>query len=253
MVDKSQQVSGLATARKLILDLTEDIPVIASRPCYAQGTKVIYDLHFPCEMGIVLSGCFRRIERDREYVLERGMFWWHGSWEPHGWSAEKRSTALVFVFLPSLLHCFSGLHLPPYLPFIRPDIRPTLQPRDIGSKKDMIKRSNSFFSQIQAMKPGWRDVAALDLARIVSESLRGMKLLATGSQFLCESDADRILAASEYIHVNLAEKLTLARVAQAHGMGRTRFAQMFQRVMGRTFGVYVINSRLERARRDIIR
>jgi AraC family transcriptional regulator len=67
-----------------------------------------------------------------------------------------------------------------------------------------------------------------------------------------ESEAGRILPVLDYIHQNLARKITIADAAREAALGQTKFIKTFKQVMGVPFARYVLNNRLEGARKDLM-
>jgi AraC-like DNA-binding protein len=241
----------LASATVRDLRLTEAQPLSASRSVFEQGTAESYDMHLACEMGVVLQGRFRRIDRENDVFLTRGHLWWHGPWEPHGWSAEEKTVALVFVCLPSVFYGFPSADLSPYLPFVRPGLRAFLQPGQPDAEEAVCAQAEVLHREVVQRATGWTVAAQLDLMRLIVDRLRAVPEPVL-MRSRVESESSQIFPLLEHVHGRLQSKLTLAGAASLAHMGRTRFAQAFREVVGTTFAQYVLRCRLDGARRDLL-
>jgi AraC-like DNA-binding protein len=214
-----------------------------------------YDVHFPCEMGVVLSGTYRRIYQDRVVDLNRGGVWWQGPWEPHGLATvTAASSAIVIMCLPTALYGLStgqGFSLLTYLPFIRPEIRPRLQPGP-AERTEVMRRAESLYTEYSQKPPGWETILRLDLLRLVAGLVRTVPLEKDfrGGRYPA---ADRILRAVDFTNQNLRRKITLEDAAKEAGLGRTLFIRYFKQVMGMPFVQYLIRCRLAGAQEDIMK
>jgi len=248
---RNERLARLAGVRPMDLRLRDAEPLGVLHSVFAQGTGELYDMHHPCEMGIVLQGRFRRFDRENEVVLTRGMVWWHGPWEPHGWRAESRSAALVFLGLPAVFYPYAALALPPFLPFVRPSLRAHLQPSGRRAREAIIRKGFDLQAEIQSRRSGWQTAASLAWMMLIVDLLRTAPE-ASLQHASADTDAGRVLPALEYVHAHLGEKMTLQEAAARARMGRTRFAQAFKAMMGIPFAAYVTGCRLEGARRDLL-
>lgn len=113
----------------------------------------------------------------------------------------------------------------------------------------------SFLSELEAGGPG-EALYAESLANLLALHLiRHHSSVGLGAKAALEREASAGLPSAalkraiEYVEDNLAGELTLAILAGAAGMSPSRFSHAFKRATGRTPHRYVVERRVERARR----
>jgi len=235
-----------------------DFGISAQTPCsvmvgqYPEQAEVLYDEHSPCEFGVVTAGCFRRYERHEETTLARGGIWFSGPWEPHGWqTCQPNAAAVVIVCAPSFLYGLPSAWPSPYLPFLRPSLREAMQPRTATERNEVVRFAERIAAEASDQGRGWRTLVQVELIRLLLMRMRAIPSVDKDGLDV-DAQPERIVGVLDHVRKSLHERITLSDAARLAHMGRTRFAEMFKRVTGTTFGQYVTRSRLEGARQDIL-
>ena len=79
-------------------------PIRISLHSYENKTNAAFDMHYPLEMGILLSGRMRRFYHDWKNDINPGDAWFCGALEPHGFAVlEEGTKAMVLIIHPMAL------------------------------------------------------------------------------------------------------------------------------------------------------
>jgi AraC-like DNA-binding protein len=238
----------------LMVDLQPEETINAARVNHPAPLKGKYQVHPNWEMGVVLSGLYRRDYTGKTVTLERGGLWWHGPEEPHGWATLKPNTSsLVVEFTAPVLYSMPELKTGRpfiYLPFLRPGVREDLQPRTPAARERIARLAESIAAETGEKRPGWTEMVQLLFWQLLTETVRERTVANTPPAWGGKATG-RILEAMEYINENLTKKISLSAAAQRACMGRTQFFRHFKQIMGITCAQYVSRRRLEGVHYDL--
>lgn len=248
---KTQPVQHDAAVR-MTFGLSTDRPIRtiwALIPCLI---NTYYDVHFELEMGVVTRGTVRRQYPDGYYQdYGTGEVWFHGMWEPHGWTAlEPDTEALVAMVWPPLiidlclpeaadLHWMAPFVVPPRN---RPVVPPALraETRRLGYALGAVLGDGE--RDLLLTRLLFLQLLAIVLTEPANRQLRSCATPIT-SQFLSPA---LMLVFSSHEHV------PLKKAADACGVSVGVFAQRFQAAMGSTFGQFALLRRLSCAAQQLI-
>jgi AraC-like DNA-binding protein len=223
---------------------------------YRAGGQTVpeYEMHQFCEMGIVLKGRLERIYLGENEVLTAGGIWWNGSWEPHGWKHLSACEVVVIEFMPRFIYVLqapSHFYSLIYLPFLRPEMRRRLQPQTRQEKSEVIARARALVREWVKREAEWPTALQCQVYQLLL-SLARRRMEVFLDLHAAHLAPDRLFPALDYIQQNMALKLSLAQAAEKACLGRTQFAKVFRQTMGVNFARYVWQSRLERARYELL-
>jgi len=238
------------------LNLDSERPISVSKSLHIKDSEVRYDMHFPCEMGVVIKGKYRRRYQRSSNLLKPGEVWWCGMWEPHGgYGIEEETEVIVIVMLPEfLISAGISSDVSILLPFFKEGLRLGLQPETAKERAFNIELALKIYEEVESNKPGWQTAIRLDLLRMNHQLLRKLPSpsLQQSGELSAATDFQRLLPSFEYIRSNLPSAMTMEEVAKSAHMSRSCFASVFRRTVGKTFAKYVLEIRLEHARRDLL-
>jgi AraC-like DNA-binding protein len=215
-----------------------------------------FNLHDEWEMGIVVSGVYQDIHSDYKNNLKPGGLWWCGPWEPHGYFGPGPVTWIIGIgFLPSVFAM-----IPPedplsqlvYLPFLRPETRPLLQPKTPAQRAALVRRFRAIHRTHAAGGPFALSAVKLQFFELLLDLLRDYDgdrpLPAIPERSLTE----RVITVLGFLHRNLGSKITLDQAAASVSLSRMQLWRVFRRVMGVTFTDYLLQARLKKAHAEIL-
>jgi len=252
------------TAPALNIKRTE-VPVTANKPIHVFYNKhscpekhVVYDMHFALELGIVLRGKMERRCRQRKEILGPGQVWMCGVWEPHGCRAVSAPCeVIVFVIWPAMLAamtCPEAPHFDWMAPFTadlknRPRVPDSMRPFVINIGKRMIgllKTRGSGTSEINERTRLKLRVCLMDaLLALTEEWDPPPGNVQSGMLYDRINHAvDLVFHKRRFISANEAAKVC----DMAHGA----FCKAFHEIMGLNFGDFVLSSRLDGARSQLL-
>lgn len=206
-----------------------------------------FDMHYPLEIGIVLSGEMIRYYRDFEMSVSPGGVWLNGIWEPHGYKVTNSPCRVVVItMLPDF-----AVHLQPgtetefnwLAPFtVSPDQRPVPTPSQSEAILDICHRLTD---RAGDDRPNSRIHRRIYLMELLLELCRDWKYSgpATGKAERTYAKLSRavelVISSQKIIRVNEA--------ARAAGMSRNIFSIRFQQLMGVSFPNFCLRHRLSGA------
>ncbi|MDD5482793.1 MAG: helix-turn-helix transcriptional regulator [Kiritimatiellae bacterium] len=248
---------------RMNVPVTPDEPIIAFCTKYLHPQKrLIYDMHFALELGIVLRGRMERRCRQRKEILKPGQIWLCGVWEPHGWAIlETPCEVAVFVIRPAALMemaCPEAPHFDWLAPFIanikdRPRIHDFLRRPVIALGKRMAAAVKAQNAQDAAKNPEIRERARLKLRVCLMETLLMLteKWRPPSGNPRPSTLYDRINRVVELVF-HQRRFITAAEAAKACGMAYDSFCEAFREVMGLNFGDFVMSNRMDGARNQLL-
>ncbi len=214
----------------------------ANRYCTTQEST--FDLHYPLELGVVLSGRMLRYYRGWQTEAAPGEVWWCGVWEPHGFAVPEAPCDVVVVTIaPEILvhsHLEETRQFDWWAPFtMPPEKRPQTSSCRRAAALDVGRRLAAASSDLGPRQPLWLTLLSLELVLTVAESWTddAPSLAATSSAYACITQAVQIVYHTKRL-------LTVQEVARACNMGRNHFARLFRQVMGISFPAFALRHRL---------
>lgn len=231
--------------QKLLLPISEKLPVAGSTYTHARRLSMSYDMHFALEFGIVLSGRMQREYRDGKYTVGVGGVWYCGIWEPHGWRVLRAPCRVVVLVIQPQALAQMRFDEAPWFDPMRPFTGPPLQrpqPRadetaricDLGERLWEICRSRpSYYTQ-------W-------LRLLFQECLLVLNRHSSDRRPPMSTEyAGRINRAIEAVYQN-NRLITAQEAADLCGMSRNRFNKAFTSMIGISFARYALRYRLNGA------
>jgi len=285
MVMKNKRPIQQEAAVQIAFGLSSRCPIRTTMGTMPTRTNAYYDVHFELEVGVVTQGSVRRLYPDgsfHDYGV--GEIWFHGMWEPHGWTALKPETQrlVVMVWPPFILDlCFpeaADLHwLAPFVvePKHRPMVPPTLQAEVLriayalgtaaeASAADKRPQSNSSCKEplpnTREQPPTQNGESATRERNVLLTHLLFLQLLTV----VLTDPINRHLRScptpipSQHLSPALMlvfsshEHIPVKKAADACGIATGAFSQKFQQAMGCTFGQFALRRRLSCAANQLI-
>ncbi len=232
---------------KEFVKVSESNPVTGGAWNVRNVHRDYYDMHYPFELGIVITGKIRKSWNEYTRDLVGGDVWLCGVWEPHGYTLQKVPHKCVSLYiLPEFLgsldlaeapwmkwvHPFS---VPPeYRPIVRPEARPIF----IKLARRMI---NVFEMEPKYRKPLLR-LLVLE-ALVLLDKHATMKKHAPAGKI---SQVAKINRAVELIMKN-RRFISLDEAARACGLSGGALNSIFRDVFNATFAEYALTYRVQRA------
>jgi AraC-like DNA-binding protein len=243
----------LAKAWQYNVPITNEDPLSISNQTVSKSKLGVYQAHAFWEMGIVLNGVYRHGSPTEKLVLKRGGFWLVGPWEPHCYAITAGTKLLVIGFLPAVFSSFPENEDPQIsfiLPFLKPSVRPLLRQQTPASKTKFLWLAEALDYELAKKPAGWRMNQRLYFGLLLMEIMRGHRLPAHPAQKDHQA-VDRIMKAVDFINRNPRRKIAIAEAAREACLGRSRFTRHFKRIMGISFGQYILKRRLERVHYEL--
>lgn len=232
--------------------LSPERPIASHAPVYNKGTSLKYDMHYPVELGIVISGKMHRKWPGLSRTLSPGDVWMCGLWEPHGWAVTNYPcNCLVLIGLPECLAHFRFEEQPKFHAldlFLLPnDRRPIIN--DPNEKKQLIemgRRGRELLSSKEARTPWVNLRVRLLMLEILAFLQESRQALVDHSNRPPLEMYEHISAASKIVFSS-NKHLTTQEVAQVCGIHRNTLTRIFQKVFGVSFAKFELLHRLEGA------
>jgi len=204
-----------------------------------------YDMHYPVEFGVILSGRQRRLCGDWSEVVGPGEVWFQGVWEPHGAELlEEPTNVLVFAASPQCL-AMTGFeqvaHYDWMAPFAAPPgTRPQAKPH---VRDDLLSLCEKVVRQTEA---------GGDRARLLVWLYFLEMMLLVREGWAPPSPRTRPTAPESYRVLDRAIELVLAsrraislkQAARVCGLNPNALNRLFNGLMGITFSRYCMRHRL---------
>jgi len=221
-----------------------------SRPTDGSG----YDMHYPLEFGIVLSGIMRRHYRAGPIDLDAGQVWFCGAWERHGWDfVERPCDFVVLHILPTALMNASidgGEQVNWMAPFrapmeSRPQSTPETKERIIALGRRLADRVSDEEDPCQST---WLLLLVLETLLTLQEDW-----VAPIAENPPSAAASAVVNEAMELVFSSPGFVTAQVVASACGMSRSAFGKIFQRLTGISFAKFALRYRLSRAAAQLLR
>ncbi|MFA6567902.1 MAG: helix-turn-helix transcriptional regulator [Victivallales bacterium] len=209
-----------------------------------RNIPMVPDTHYACHLGIVVKGCTRGRFDGNDVSLSGGDIWVTPPWQLHGTLYRKSGTELLlFNFLYDQLG------------FADNGINPNWESVLLrGATKPPFDRRGEVLqiaSDVIAMPPGspltlsrrWLKLHELLLLLLEAhpESTRGGRA----------NDFSRIYPAIELVRKRVDDYVSAEQGAAACRLGKSRFDQLFRKIMGMPYGKFVLCSKISGAAADI--
>lgn len=241
------------TIDKPQFNISEMQPIKCGRNKYSMKQSCIFDMHYPIEIGIVISGEMIRYYQHSKMRLRKGQIWFCGIWEPHGYEVCRSPCEAIFiVIMPQFLAQMQFSELGPFnwlAPFmVSPEQRPQVT---FANSKQVY----SLFQQIsdtccEMLVPSKMIVAKL-LMLLLLETIQSNWKDGNGDIFV-QQTAFNPLSASLRMLFNSEMPVTTQQAAQVCCLSIKTFEKIFKEAMGISFSQFGLRYRLNAAARDIV-
>lgn len=251
------------------------IDLIAGEPV-RPSAATLYDVHFELEVGVVTQGRARRLYPEgyhRDFGF--GEIWFHGMWEPHGWTVLEPDTRMIIAMVwPPFMIDLNFQEAPALrwmAPFVvKPHFRPVVPP----PLRSETVRIACALAAIDGPARGLRDDAPCMKAAASTEGrppvdtergrLLSRLLLLQLLTLVLTDPANRHLrtAAAPITSQHLSPALMLVFSSRKHlsvkeaatacGMSERFFSESFVEAMGVTFGQFALRRRLSCAANELM-
>jgi AraC-like DNA-binding protein len=230
------------------MPLTPEKPIFGRAAPHGEQPGPHADIHLGLELGVVISGQWRRQHGRGWFALGPGQAWCCAPFEPHRWDRGSDDLyTLQFFFLPSLLARTPKLEgFDPTAIFRSP-----ARFGAIGSRRRLRRVLKATASQVAAKgdaltQSGPAYVGLLCILDVLSPQEPGDEAtpLAPADDVF---QAARIQPALELAERCADRRVTLAEAARAAQMTERSFVRLFGRVTGAGFAQYALRSRLAQA------
>lgn len=210
------------------------------------------DMHYGLELGMVLSGRMQRHYPGFHAEVGPGQVWLAGVWEPHGWEVLKAPcTTVMLLIWPPLLSTLRFAEAPSFngmAPFVAlPGERPQVSPDQVASVRAL---GGELRDLIDGQRPAaglWLRLKLLELLLRVSTNWRSPAVPAAA-----ESGGLAHIDRALHIITDTGRHLTTTEAAQICGLSHQAFSQLFERLMGVSFRVFVLRYRLHGAAAQLL-
>ncbi len=213
-----------------------------------------FELHAIFELIIVLQGRLKWIDRAGERVLRAGDMAFAGPWEPHWREILETGTQTInMAFLPAFLCTGEAVDSGIVMPFLCPELRAKLQPRDKAVRRRILSRALLIRDALELKTLFGHKLARLDLQRLLLEVTATIT-----DQYLLNSSLksyfgyNHLFAIFDFLKENLPRRISLDDAARHVHLGRAKFAALFREITGDSFADYLLRIRLESVRRELL-
>ncbi len=214
-----------------------------------------WDMHHAFEVVVVLQGRHERWYEDGT-VLEMGPgdLSLHGAWEPHGHCSPAPETLLLVLFFnPEVLGQTTLCGVPWLNAFVAP---PADRPRAATpeARAQVLTIADELRGELGCQRRDLPTALQLGILRLLFAVLRQWSpVQPSDSPSRRTSDLSSIAPALNLLYANLtARRIAVREGAAACHLSPSRFATVFRRTMGLSFGQFVLRSRLAHATRLLL-
>jgi AraC-like DNA-binding protein len=221
-------------------------PIVAQFAARPGPSPLVVDIHEGLEVGIMLVGTAERHFQDFVLPGLPGDVWLCAMWEPHGRRVVSPHTEnVVLQFIPEFLgEEIIGGHSWLSLFAVPPRDRPWVAAPETREETLMIGRRLK--REIQRRPHFWQYSVRLHLLRLLFLLSRSWSPAAASAHVggLPGASLLRIMPALNLLRDPRRPRVTLAEAAAACRLSPSRFAVVFPRIMGVSFGKFALRARL---------
>ncbi|NLW87989.1 MAG: helix-turn-helix transcriptional regulator [Planctomycetes bacterium] len=241
----------LQQIEKLSFGLCAETPVKLIHHRWPDRRRFWYDMHYPFELGIVLTGRMRRQYQNAEQDIGQGQVWLCNIWEPHGFRIlQAPCEAVILMILPPMLTatCYEeSKDIQWRAPFcVQPHKRP--QARTAAARRSILNVARELADPALADKPRvWLRLKLTQALLILFEDWSPQKPPSVAQS---STAMDRVNRAIQMVFESASAVRTEA-AASACGMNRNTFAGLFYKTMGLRFSDFGLRFRLSSAAAEL--
>lgn len=239
--------TGGTWVRRIQFRLASESPIVGQLRTDRVANRRCDDMHYGLELGLVLAGRMRRYYRGFRADLGPGQVWFANVWEPHGWEVlHAPCTTVMLLIWPPLLSTLRFDEMPSFngmAPFLTtPGQRPQV-PAAQASAMRALGRELQRLIPSQAPETGLRlRLKLLEILLLAGEGWQSPSVPAAA-----ESGGLAHIDRALHIITDAGHHLTTTEAARVCGLSRLAFSQLFERLMGLPFRVFVLRYRLHGA------
>ena len=234
--------------------VNENDPIRIFHRTFPAKQQLRYDMHYPLELGIGLTGRVRRYYRDGQIDVEPGEVWVCGMWEPHGYRIiSAPCEMLVMIIHPSLL---SRMHLGEQheIDWLVPFCKPPKQRSGVPKKRhrEITKLGRSLIPLHNRKITGNQRIRVqLKLLEILLE-LFDIENSGEATLRPTTDSIDRIAKSLQLVFDN-KNCIRTKLAAKICGMNRNSFAKLFRETMGIKFSEFGLRYRTSSAPDELLK
>jgi AraC-like DNA-binding protein len=240
--------------KKPIFTISDYEPLSGGINPYSRPGDPSFDMHYPVEMGVVLTGRMQRIYPQYTEELGPGQIWFSAIWEPHGCAIVKAPCSILINFIWPPMLARMRFDEAPLFDWLAPFNVPSAQrPQVSGAKaQKMLTLANEMAERYLSTLPH-----AMKFLRLRTQ-LMEMLLLAADGWTAPDSrptpeigDSSAISRAVELVF-RRSTFVSAASAAKECGMSRAAFDRSFSGLMGTSFREFGLNYRLSGAASQLL-
>ncbi len=227
--------------------LSDRIPFSGEYYPRKTAPTVVYDMHYPLELIIMLKGRWRRYYPGWAMEMTAGEVSFCGMWESHGIKTSRNESCDIFVLIiwPALvarLFCPEAPDFNWMAPFIAP---PQKRPRVPAHQRryfiDLGYRFVAAMKEPPALRLVWFRILLMECLLTLSKTWRMPAVLkAANPPFQQLNPAIELVFGSQRF-------IPSAQAATACGMSRLQFTRFFRANMGISFADFSLRHKLDQA------
>lgn len=220
-----------------------------------RALKAAVHIHEGFEIGMVLAGAERHLLGGSELAGEPGDTWLSAAWEPHGWRTLEEDTETVVVMFPPdfMGGAEVGGHAWDTLFGVSPEMRlVSPHPRE---RESLLALGLELKREIKEQAHGWQTGVRLGVLRLLLQISRhwqtGEYAFPVPSPHFAK--LNRLAPAMRLLDGKPGRHVSLEEAARAANLSRSRFAVLFRRVAGVSFGEFCLQARMTHVERLLMR
>jgi len=228
-------------------------PVAGDVQFFSETRPLIYDIHANLEVGIVTAGQQERIFSDLLLTTGAGDVWLTAAWEPHGCRITRSETRTVLVgFSPEFLgeESLAGV---PWLALFAVPASQRPQVRTERMRERVLAIAAELQEELETRGPGWEGAVRYNLLHLLLVLRREWEPPASrlSASRAPTGDLMRLMPAMASLHADPKGRLGLEEAAAHCGLSASRFAVLFRRTMGMSFGQFTLRARMAQAAQQL--
>jgi AraC-like DNA-binding protein len=240
------------SVRRIEYEFTDEEPIRIGEHLHSSAGNSSFDMHYPLEIGIVLSGCMQRYYRDFEMSVEPGGVWLNGIWEPHGYKVTQSPCRVVVItVLPNYLaqlHPGTGKEFNWLAPFtVSPHQRPMPAPVDAKEIMDICRRLTERGADNKPDHKLHRRIYLMEMLLVLCREWKH-----SGSVSGKDEQTYAKLSHAVELVISSRKMITVNEASQVAGMSRNIFSRRFHQLMGVSFPNFCLRHRLSGAAAQLI-